>query len=80
MRDDVAILKKINALLAPHHCTATDLGPKSVGVQGDARFYGSCVFITTPPDMTLKECGEIATEIINQTHEISRVLMDITPL
>ena len=76
---DEELLARINVILKPLGCIATEMGPDSVGVQGDKRFYGPCVFVTIPPEVKPEEWGAIATRIINEVPGVSRVLKNITP-
>ncbi|MBY0473418.1 hypothetical protein K2Q00_04050 [Patescibacteria group bacterium] len=76
---DQELLQKVNEIVSSYGCVATDLGPDSVGVQGDARVVGPCVFVRFPPEMSHEQIGLISTKITNQVKGITRVLMDITP-
>lgn len=73
------ILARVNKIVEPYGCVATDLGPYAVGVKGDNREYGPSVFITFREDMTPSEIQAISTEVTNRVAEISRVLMNIIP-
>ena len=77
MTPDEELLSKVNALLEPLECKATDLGPNSVGVQGDARFYGPCVFVNFPSEMDWEKIAEISTRIVNEVPGISRVMRNL---
>ena len=77
MSTDAELLAKVNVLLEPLGCKATDLGPDSVGVQGDARFYGPCVFVDFPSEMEWEEISKISTRITNEVPGISRVMRNI---
>jgi GMP synthase PP-ATPase subunit len=75
--DEQALLEQVNNVVRPHGCEATDLGPDSVGVQGDARAYGPSVYVTFPEDMSPEKVSEISTEITNRVRGITRVLRHI---
>ena len=79
MSEDEKLLDEVNQLVEPYGCTATDLGPDSVGVMGDARAYGASVFVTFPPTWSHEEIARVSTEITNKVRGITRVLMNITP-
>ena len=72
------ILEKVRAVVEPFDCVVTGLGPDSVGVKGDARFYGPSVYVKFPKDMDWEKISEVSTSITNNVPEISRVLMDVT--
>lgn len=71
------LLAKINKVIQPFGCVATELGPYAVAVMGDDRFYGPSVFVTFSIAMNMEEVGKISTKITNEVHGISRVLMNI---
>lgn len=71
------LLEKINAVLQEHGVHATDLGPDSVAVMGDARFYGPCVFVSFPTEFSMEQIGRISTRLINEVPGVSRVLMEV---
>lgn len=71
------LLAKVQSVVQPFGCIATELGPNSVGVMGDARFYGPSVYITFPPNISMEEVSRISTRITNEIPGISRVLMNI---
>mgnify|MGYP003395353037 CR=1 FL=1 len=73
------LLAEVNAVIEPLSCKATDIGPESVGVQGDARVYKPVVFVTFPIEMTMDEIGKISTMVTNQISGVSRVLMNVMP-
>ena len=77
--DEEALLARVNEIIAPFGCIATEVGPWAVGQQGDNRVYGPSVYVTYPPGTTTEEAGAIATELINKTPglDITRVLMEI---
>ncbi len=77
MTADEELLAKANTVLKDTGCVATDLGPDSVGVQGDARFVGPCVYVDFPPDMDWDQIGKISTRIVNEVPGISRVMKNI---
>jgi GMP synthase PP-ATPase subunit len=73
-----ALLDEVNMVLVSFPgCTATEIGPRSVGVQGDARVYLPTVYVTFNPRLSPEEIREISTTIINKVAGISRVLMNI---
>ena len=76
-----ALLSLVNEVLEGTSYVATDIGPSSVGVQGDARVYGPTVlldigFNEAPPNW--EHVGKYATEIVNRIPGITRVLVDVT--
>ena len=73
---DSDIIRQINAIINEYGCEASGLGPDAVNVQGDARTYLPCVYVTFPPDMDWEEIGRISTLITNRVR-VSRVLMEI---
>ena len=75
--DEVALLAKVNELISPYGCKVTELGPASVGVQGDARVYGPSVYVLFPINTSHEEISRISTEITNKVSGITRVLMEI---
>lgn len=74
-----ALLAKINAILAPLGCSAAELGPNSVGVQGDGRVYWPCVYVAVPETMTLEEIADISNKITNEVPGTSKVLTYLIP-
>lgn len=71
------LLDKIRRVLEHTGCDLTGVGPKAVGVQGDARSYGISAIIRFPPDTTSERIAEISNLVTNRTREVTRVLMDI---
>ena len=78
MPTDEELLAQVNAVLKETGCVATDLGPNSVGVQGDGRVYDPVVFVTFAEGMNWVRIGEISNMITNQVPGITRVLMNVT--
>ena len=76
--EGVALLAQVNTLLAPYGCKATELGPDSVGVQGDARAHGPSVFVQFPLGTSQEKIAEISNLITNRAKGITRVLMEIS--
>jgi GMP synthase PP-ATPase subunit len=70
-----AIIKAVDALIMAFGCKATGIGPKAVGVLGDARSVGIAVCIKFSGDA---DPIEISTLVINRVKGITRVLMDIS--
>lgn len=79
MTDEEELLARVNAFVQKFGCVATDLGPDSVGVQGDARVTGPVVFVTFRKELSHERISAIATEVINKVPGITRVLQNITP-
>ena len=75
---DSVLLAQVHEIVSEYGGTATDLGPDSVGVQGDARFYGPCVYISLPSGMSHDRIAYISNRITNEVRGISRVLLNIT--
>lgn len=75
-----ALLAQVNEVLKGTGYVATDIGPSSVGVQGDARVYNPSVIIDFGLENKPKwdDVSKAATEVINQVPGVTRVLMDIT--
>lgn len=76
---DEELLAKVNVVVLPFGCTATDIGPDAVAVKGDARATGPSVLVTFPDGMSMEHIGRISTKITNEVREVSRVLMNIRP-
>ena len=74
------LLSKVNLVVQRHGCRATEIGPDTVGIKGDARVYGPCVFVKFGSHLTPEQVKEVSTEITNKVHEIVRVLQEITTL
>lgn len=78
MLDESELLQKVNTVIAPFGCVATELGPDSVGVQGDNRAYLPSVYVRFREGMTMEEIAEVSNAITNYVPGISRVLMEIS--
>jgi len=76
---DEELLAEVNEVAAPFDCVTTELGPKSVGVQGDGRVFWPCVYVACPSHMSLEEIGAVSTKITNEVRGISKVLTYIVP-
>ena len=76
---DEELLSRVNEVIKPFGCIATDLGPDGVGVQGDARVYGPSVFVSFPPHTNNEDISRISNKITNEVPGITRVLMNIVP-
>ena len=74
---DEELLARVQAVIGPLGCTATDIGPKSVAVMGDARFYGPSVFVQFPEASSMDEIAHISTKITNEVKGIARVVMEV---
>lgn len=77
MVDEEEVLARINELIESRGCRAIALGPDAVGVQGDARVSGPCVFVRFPDDAPTDLVHEVSTEITNKIPEVTRVLREI---
>lgn len=71
------MLAKIGSVLEPHGCRLSGIGPKAVGVQGDARSYGISAIVQFPDTMEADKIAEIANDVTNRVREVTRVLRDI---
>lgn len=69
------LIDQVNALIEPLGCIATGIGPKAIGVLGDARSVGIAVCVKFSTDANPVE---ISTLIVNRVRGITRVLMDIS--
>jgi GMP synthase PP-ATPase subunit len=77
--DSNELLAKVNAAIKPFGCIATELGPDSVGVQGDGRVYCPTVFVKFPLGISIEQVALISNKVTNEVPGISRVLMEIIP-
>ena len=68
------LIQSVNDLISPFGCTVTGLGPKAVGVLGDARSVGVSIIIKFSTDVNPVE---MSTLIINKIKGITRVMMDV---
>lgn len=75
-----ALLAQVNDVLKGTGYVATDVGPSSVGVQGDARVYSPSIVVDfgfeNKPNWD--DVSKAATDVINRVPGVARVLMDIT--
>lgn len=74
---DSKLLARIGAVLEPHGCRLTGIGPKAVGVQGDARSYGISAVVRFPESMSAEKVAEVANDVTNRVRDVTRVLRDI---
>ena len=51
--DEAVLLEKVNEVIRPYGCVATEIGPDSVGVQGDARITGPTVYVKVRAGMEI---------------------------
>ncbi|OGC80715.1 hypothetical protein A2943_02395 [Candidatus Adlerbacteria bacterium RIFCSPLOWO2_01_FULL_51_16] len=77
MQED--LLTSVKRAVAGMECEVLCLGPDSVAVMGDARFYGPSVIIKFHSGITAVREAEIATKITNDVEGISRVLAQVLP-
>lgn len=77
MATDRELLEQVNRLLRPYGCRATEMGPQSVGVQGDSRVHLPSIYVRFRDGMTMEEIAQVSTRITNEVKGISRVLMEI---
>ncbi|MEX0916908.1 MAG: hypothetical protein WDZ90_00045 [Candidatus Paceibacterota bacterium] len=75
--DEVGLLARVNELIEDRGCIATELGPDSVGVQGDARVLGPSVYVRFPQGASDELIREVSADITNRVPRITRVLMEI---
>lgn len=71
------LVAEVEDALAFTGCTVVGLGPHSVAVMGDARFYGPCVIVRFAPWHTTVEVTHLSTKITNEVRGISRVLREV---
>lgn len=71
------LVAQVEAMLAYTGAEVIGLGPDSVAVMGDSRFYGPSIVIKFPPGTTNEKIAEISTKITNEVKGISRVLIEI---
>jgi GMP synthase PP-ATPase subunit len=75
--DDTTLLAKVNEVVKPFGCETTELGPDSVGVQGDYRVHCPSVYVRFPKGITMAEAAVISNKVTNEVPGISRVMMEI---
>jgi len=73
------IVEQVEDMLICTGCTVVGIGPHSVAVMGDARFYGPSIIIKFPYGTSVEEMGKISTKITNEIKGISRVLAEVSP-
>lgn len=71
------LIKSIEDVLKPSGCHVSGLGPKAVGVQGDARTYGWAVVLKFPANVSVEEAVELSTQVTNRVRDVTRVVMEL---